>query len=73
MLHKGGNVHRVPGTYRERKPPEKIAFTWRWDHDPDPSESLVAIEFRDLGQSTEMLLTHGQLPNAEQRDKHGHG
>ena len=34
MHHKGGNIHRVSGTYREIKPPEKIAFTWLWEHDP---------------------------------------
>ena len=63
MHHKGGNIHRVSGTYREIKPPEKIAFTWRWEHDPDVAESLVTIEFRDLGPSTEILLTHEHLPN----------
>jgi uncharacterized protein YndB with AHSA1/START domain len=73
MHHQGGNVHRVSGTYREIKPPEKIAFTWRWEHDPDGNESLVTIELRDLGPSTEMLLTHEQLPNAEQLAKHEQG
>jgi uncharacterized protein YndB with AHSA1/START domain len=73
MHHKNGNVHRVSGTYREIKPPEKIAFTWSWEHDPDVSQSLVTIEFRDLGPSTEMILTHENLPNTEQRDKHEHG
>jgi len=73
MQHKGGNVNTVGGTYREIKPPEKIAFTWRWENDPAGQESLVTIEFLDLGPSTEILLTHTQLPNAEQRDKHAHG
>jgi uncharacterized protein YndB with AHSA1/START domain len=71
--HKGGNVHRVSGTYREIKPPEKIAFTWRWENDPTASESMVTLEFRDLGISTEILLTHEQLPNAEQRERHEQG
>jgi uncharacterized protein YndB with AHSA1/START domain len=73
MHHKGGNVNTVAGTYREIKPPEKIVFTWRWENDPTAHESLVTIEFLDLGPSTEILLTHVQLPNAEQRDKHAHG
>ena len=73
MHHKDGNVHRVSGTYREIKPPEKIAFTWHWDNEPGADESLVTVEFRDLGPSTEILLTHENLPNAEQRDKHEHG
>jgi uncharacterized protein YndB with AHSA1/START domain len=73
MHHKDGNVHRVSGTYREIKPPEKIVFTWLWEHDPGEDESLVTIEFRDLGPSTEILLTHENLPNTERRDKHEQG
>ena len=55
MHHKGGNVHRLGGTYREIEPPEKVVFTWRWEADPNADESLVTVEFRDLGQSTEIL------------------
>jgi len=73
MHHAGGNVHTVGGTYREIKPPEKIVFTWCWEQDPTAHESLVTIEFRDLGPSTEILLTHEQLPSVEEREKHGHG
>jgi uncharacterized protein YndB with AHSA1/START domain len=73
MHHKGGNVHRVSGTYREITPPEKLVFTWLWEADPKTDESLVTVEFRDLGISTEILLTHEHLPNVESRDKHEHG
>lgn len=71
--HKGGNVHRLTGTYREIKPPEKVVFTWRWEQDPTSHESLVTVEFLDLGKSTEIALTHEQLPNVEERDKHSQG
>ena len=73
MHHKGGNVHKLFGTYREIKPPEKVAFTWSWENDPTKSESLVTVEFRDLGAATEILLSHELLPNAEERGKHEHG
>jgi uncharacterized protein YndB with AHSA1/START domain len=73
MHHKGGNIHRVGGTYREIKSPERLVFTWRWEQDPSANESLVTIEFLDLGPSTEVLLTHVQLPSAEEREKHEHG
>lgn len=73
MHHKDGNVHTVGGTYREIKPPEKIVFTWSWDRDPAAQESLVTIEFFDRGPSTEILLTHVQLPSSEEREKHTHG
>jgi uncharacterized protein YndB with AHSA1/START domain len=73
MHHKGGNVSRVGGTYREVQPPEKVVFTWRWDGDTRPEESLVTIEFHDLGNSTEVILTHEQFSNLEDRDKHAQG
>ena len=73
MHHKGGNINRVGGTYREINPPEKLVFTWRWENDPTAHESLVTVEFLDLGTSTEVLLTHVQLPNVEQREKHAQG
>lgn len=73
MHHKGGNVNKVGGTYREIKPPEKIVFTWRWEHDATQTESLVTLEFFDLGAATEVMLTHVQLPGAEDRNKHEQG
>jgi uncharacterized protein YndB with AHSA1/START domain len=71
--HQGGNVHKLMGTYREIAPPEKVVFTWRWEDGPGANESLVTILFRDLGPSTEILLTHELLPSAEERGKHEHG
>ena len=73
MHHKDGNVHRVTGAYREIQPNEKIKFTWRWENDPAAHESIVTVEFRDLGPSTEILLSHEQLPSAEQSGKHEQG
>jgi uncharacterized protein YndB with AHSA1/START domain len=66
-------VHTVFGTYQEIKPPEKVVFTWRWDGDTSHEDSVVTIEFSDLGNSTEVTLTHERLPNTEERDKHAHG
>lgn len=73
MHHKGGNVHRLSGTYQQIKPPEKLVFTWRWATDPPGQESLVSLEFLDLGNATEIVLSHGQFPSAEEREKHNQG
>ena len=73
MHHKNGNVHQLHGTYRQIKPPEKLVYTWNWQKDESKPESVVTIEFRDLGGSTEVCLTHEHLPNAEEREKHSHG
>jgi uncharacterized protein YndB with AHSA1/START domain len=73
MHHKNGEVHKLSGSYQQIKPPEKLAFTWRWAVDPPGQETLVSLEFHDLGNSTEIVLTHGQFPNAGSREKHNHG
>ena len=71
--HNGGQIHNVSGTYQEIKPPEKVVFTWRWESDSSPDHSVVTVEFHDQGNSTEVTLTHEQLPSIEERDKHVHG
>jgi uncharacterized protein YndB with AHSA1/START domain len=73
MHHKSGNVHKLSGTYQQIKPPEKLVFTWRWATDPPGQESVVSLEFHDLGNATEILLNHGQFPSVESREQHNHG
>ena len=73
MHHKSGNVHRLSGVYQQIKAPEKLVFTWHWDTDPPGQETLVSLEFRDLGNATEILVNHGQFPTTESRDKHNEG
>jgi uncharacterized protein YndB with AHSA1/START domain len=63
----------VVGTYREVQPPERLVFTWSWEEGIDVGETLVTVEFRDLGDSTEVVLTHELFPNEQARDKHIEG
>ena len=73
MHHKGGNVHKLSGIYEQVKPPEKLVFTWHWQREDAGPESLVTVEFRDLGSSTEVSVTHQNLLTAEAREKHNEG
>jgi uncharacterized protein YndB with AHSA1/START domain len=73
MHHKGGYVHTLWGTYKEVKPPEKLVFTWRWQREDAPPETLVTVEFHDLGPSTEICITHSNFTNDEDRNKHNEG
>jgi uncharacterized protein YndB with AHSA1/START domain len=73
MHHANGNVHRLGGSYREIRPPEKLVFTWCWEQETGDSETLVTVEFRDLGGSTEIVLIHERFSNLEEREKHSHG
>ena len=78
----------VGGTYREVKPPEKLVFTWAWEQsDPDGAASsttadapvlgvndtLVTVEFHDIGGKTELVVTHEYFADAHMRDEHNEG
>ncbi len=65
----------VGGEYTEVTPPERLVFTWSWegDYTADSPETLVTVEFRDLGDMTEVALTHERFGSTESRDHHRHG
>lgn len=72
MHHPSGATHVVTGSYREVVPPERLVFSWAWEGEDAP-ETLVTVEFRPVGDNTEMLFTHEGFPTAEARDQHLHG
>ena len=73
MLPPGAeSPHVVYGTYREVEPPDKLVYTWQWEGG-ESDETLVTVRFHDMGDSTEVELTHSQFPSAEERDKHNEG
>jgi uncharacterized protein YndB with AHSA1/START domain len=50
---------RVGGTYHEVQPPVKLVFSLVWEApDPDPSETLVTVEFHEVDGMTEIVVTH---------------
>jgi uncharacterized protein YndB with AHSA1/START domain len=50
---------RLVGEFREITPPERLVYTWQWaENVPDTRESLVTVEFRALGDRTEVVLLH---------------
>ena len=53
---------KVSGQYQEVTPPAKLVYTWQWAGNPEP-----------VGVSTEIRLTHEQLPSIESRDDHARG
>jgi uncharacterized protein YndB with AHSA1/START domain len=52
-----------------------LVYTWRWEGNPELAleNSLVTVEFIELGGSTEIRLTHENLPTDEARESHRHG
>lgn len=57
-------IYMVRGIYQEVTPPVRLVFSWRWEVPPlDEADTLVTVEFRDLGESTEVVVTHECLPD----------
>lgn len=64
------------GVYQEVLPGEKLALTWFGTRDASQGtdESLVTVEFREIdAATTEIHLTHENLPSEESRDNHTEG
>ncbi len=64
----------VTGTFKEVSPPERLVLTWSWEGtEMDVTGTVVTVEFRDRGGSTEVVLTHELLPTTEARKEHEWG
>jgi uncharacterized protein YndB with AHSA1/START domain len=69
-----GHLKTVNGEYREVVPNQKVAFTWNIDTDKiKVQNTLVTVQFRELGNETEITLTHERFPDAEVAQPHAQG
>lgn len=67
-----GDPFSAFGTFQEVRSPERLVYTWEWDN-RNIGETLVTIDFRDLGNQTEIVFTHERFPSIEDRDGHNVG
>lgn len=70
MHAKNGEIYSHTGTYLEMQSPERLSFTW---NSPSVKDTTVVLEFVDLGESTEIILTHSFLPTEKDRQDHDGG
>jgi uncharacterized protein YndB with AHSA1/START domain len=69
-----GDSFHLTGEFREVEPPTRLAFTFVWEPpDPEDAETLVALSFRDLGESTQVAFTQGPFKTEERRALHRDG
>jgi uncharacterized protein YndB with AHSA1/START domain len=69
-----GEPFHLSGEFSEVDPPARLGFTFVWDpSDPDDLETLVALWFRDLGESTEVALAQGPFKTEARRALHRDG
>ena len=73
-----GSHFAKSGTYLEVKRPERLVFTWAHHSTDDLAsprghETTVHLEFRALGDKTELTLIHGPFADTSSRDNHSEG
>ncbi len=62
------------GEYLEIDEPSRLVFTWNWEHDDEPMNSIVTLQLNELGRDqTELILRHERLPDTEAGHKHKEG
>jgi glutathione S-transferase len=62
MREPDGTPHDAYGEYREVDPPRRVVYTWNWVQEPDVRNTIVTVEFNDLGErGTEVVLRHEGL------------
>ena len=69
-----GDAFALTGEFREVDPPHRLAYTFVWEPpDPDDTETLVELAFRDLGRSTEVALTQAPFKTEARCELHRDG
>ncbi len=64
-----GEIIKIGGVYKVVDPPNELEFTWQWD-EPDAVETLVKVRFTPSGDSTEVLVEHGEFASEESKEGH---
>ncbi|SFB19653.1 MULTISPECIES: SRPBCC domain-containing protein [unclassified Bacillus (in: firmicutes)] len=74
MQNPNGQNLVLTGHYLEITPNEKLVFTWKWENGKaEFPTTKVTIDFRENGDSTEVIVTHTDLPSEEEAKNHNHG
>jgi uncharacterized protein YndB with AHSA1/START domain len=67
-----GAVVIVEGELLEIERPNKLVYTWCMRQGAGES-SLVTVRFVERGETTEVVVVHGQVPSPAERDSHEAG
>ena len=69
-----GDLFYLSGEFLEVDPPAQLSYTFRWeDPDPDDRETVVTLSLRDLGESTELVLTQRAFATEARHALHEQG
>ena len=69
-----GELFHLRGEFREVEPPARLAYTFNWEPpDADDRETLVRLELRERGATTEVSLTQGEFATQSRLELHDGG
>ena len=70
-----GHEHTAVGEYREIDPPNRLAYTWDWVEEEYRMdvETLVTVDFKAMGDATEVIISHELFPVEEAVAGHNEG
>jgi uncharacterized protein YndB with AHSA1/START domain len=71
MVSKNGE-HIAIGKYKQIVRNKRLQFTWEWETYAMP-ESVVTVEFEDLGATTRLTFVHEGFPDKEDASDHKKG
>ena len=72
MSEPTGGERVLEWTFREIDAPRRLVYDWRW-LTGSGDESLVVVEFIDLGDRTRVVVEHSGLPDERSRSIHESG
>ncbi|MBI2613107.1 SRPBCC domain-containing protein [Candidatus Kaiserbacteria bacterium] len=74
MKGPNGEAHLLRGVFKTLRPPTKLVVTWQWQNgDTWGSETLVTVDFKPVGDKTEMTMTHSGFADEKQKEMHNQG
>jgi len=65
--------HILTGGYKDFRRPIKLFFSWKWESADDPHASNVDVDIHNLGQETELIVTHESFFDRKSREEHAEG
>lgn len=71
MSRAADHAHRIWGEYLEIDEPRRLVFTYI--NDSDEHETIVSLDFEDVGGRTRMRFHQAPFLTVEERDGHGWG
>ena len=66
-----GKTLTVGGVYRQIDRPNKLVFTWVWEH--EGVETVITLDFKPEDNGTKLTIRHEGFSTAVRRDGHVRG